>query len=90
MELVRADGRRLLGRMLHDGRLVGPGDRSAARGRAIDGTLGDVVAGRRPGRMHDDDVVVFNPFGMAILDVAVAAAVVDVAVARGVGRALRR
>jgi ornithine cyclodeaminase len=89
-DLVRADARRLLGRLVRDGRVVGPGDAAPPGVRAIDGTLGDVLRGRVPGRIRDEDVIVLNPFGMAIFDVAVAGAVARSAEARGIGRALRR
>jgi len=76
--LVRADGRRLLGRMYREGSLVGPGAAPADRhdgARAIDAQLGEVVAGSKPGRTSDDEIILFNPFGLAIEDVALAAEV---------------
>jgi ornithine cyclodeaminase len=51
----------------------------------VDGTLGDVVTGRHPGRGSVDDVVLSNPFGMGILDVALAAEVVRHARRAGLG-----
>lgn len=89
-ELVRADSRRMLGRMIRDGLVAGPGEAAPRGGRTIDGTLGEVVTGRALGRRQEDEVVVVNPFGMAITDVALAAAVVESAEARGIGRVLRR
>jgi alanine dehydrogenase len=50
--------------------------------------LQEVVAGEIPGRQSDDDVVLFKSNGLAAWDVAVAAAVVEQARARGVGREL--
>jgi ornithine cyclodeaminase len=89
-DLVRTDDRRLLGRMIRAGLITGPGEAPPEGGRAVDGTLGDVLTGRVPGRLHEDEIIVLNPFGMAITDVALASAVVEVAEERGVGRALRR
>lgn len=89
-ELVRADGRRLLGRMIRDGLIAGPGEAAPAGGRAIDGTLGDVLTGRARERQREDEVIVVNPFGMAITDVALAAAIVENAREQGIGRALPR
>jgi ornithine cyclodeaminase/alanine dehydrogenase-like protein (mu-crystallin family) len=89
-ELVRADPRRLVGRMIRAGLIVGPGETPPLGGRSVDGTLGDVLAGRTSGRRREDEVVVVNPFGMAITDVALAAAVVEIAHRQGIGRALRR
>jgi ornithine cyclodeaminase len=37
--------------------------------------LGEVVIGARPGRESDDEVILFNPMGMAVIDVACAKAI---------------
>jgi alanine dehydrogenase len=50
--------------------------------------LHEVVAGDLPGRQSPDDIVVFKSNGIASWDVAVAAAVVERARERGVGREL--
>jgi N-[(2S)-2-amino-2-carboxyethyl]-L-glutamate dehydrogenase len=88
-QLVSTDTRRLLGRMCLIGDLVGPDhDRTGpvkAGTRTVDGTLGDVVAGQHPGRISPPDVILSNPFGMGILDVALAAEVVRVAERLGLG-----
>jgi alanine dehydrogenase len=47
--------------------------------------LGDVVAGRRPGRTRDDEITVFDSTGTAIQDVAAAIAVYERARAAGRG-----
>jgi ornithine cyclodeaminase len=90
--LVRDDSRRVLGRMYREGSLVGPetatGRSQAPGSRAVDGTLADVLSGRHPGRIEKNQIVLSNPFGMGILDVAVAARVVDRALAMGLGRKL--
>lgn len=87
--LVAADDRRLVGRMWREGRVTGPqGERfedvggrgGDTDGRRIDATLADLVTGAHPGRAADTDVVLSNPFGMGVLDVALAAAVLDLAV----------
>jgi alanine dehydrogenase len=39
--------------------------------------LGEVVAGRKPGRRTDDEIIVFDSTGMALQDVAAAAAVFE-------------
>ena len=51
--------------------------------------LQEVVGGDLPGRQHDDDIVLFKSNGLAAWDVAAAAAVVERARARGVGRELQ-
>ncbi|MFJ3925335.1 ornithine cyclodeaminase family protein [Streptomyces sp. NPDC090022] len=92
--LVRDDPRRLLGRMHRAGTLLGPdgtpreGVTARPDARAVDATLGDVIAGRHPGRRHPDEVVVSNPFGMSVLDVAVADRVHAHAEATGLGSLL--
>jgi ornithine cyclodeaminase/alanine dehydrogenase-like protein (mu-crystallin family) len=50
--------------------------------------LGEIVAGKRPGRESDDEVVVFDSTGMALQDVAAAAAVFEKARASGRGRTM--
>jgi ornithine cyclodeaminase/alanine dehydrogenase-like protein (mu-crystallin family) len=44
-----------------------------------------VVAGLRPGRLTDDEIVVFDSTGMALEDVAAAAAVYERAIRCGRG-----
>ncbi len=48
--------------------------------------LGEVVAGRAPGRTGADDITLFESQGLAIEDVAVAARVVELARERGAGQ----
>ena len=48
--------------------------------------LHELVAGELPGRQSDDDVVVFKSNGIAAWDLAIAAAAVERARERGVGR----
>jgi len=51
--------------------------------------LGDVVAGRRPGRTSDDEITIFDSTGTALQDVAAAAVVYEKAVALGSGLAVK-
>lgn len=87
--LVVADDHRLLGRLARAGRVTGPGepDRGA---RAVTGTLGQLLAGTCPGRGDEHEVIVVNPFGMAVHDVAMANQVYRIARQRGLGVALPR
>ena len=48
--------------------------------------LGEIVAGRRPGRSSKDEIIIFDSTGMALQDVIVAAAVYEKAVKSGLGR----
>ena len=88
--LVAADGRRLLGRMVHTGQLCGPDEVCPPGARRVDAELGDILLGRHPGRRRDNDIVLVNPFGLAIEDVAVAAEIERAATAAGLGRRLPR
>ncbi|MEU9984715.1 Gfo/Idh/MocA family oxidoreductase [Streptomyces sp. NPDC050856] len=101
LTLVADNPRRVMGALIRDGRLAAPapagragggagsGERDRAPAREITGTLGQVLTGRvpavRPGTGH----VISNPFGMAVLDVALLDAVHAVAARRGIGRRLR-
>lgn len=85
--LVAADERRLLGRMLRAGHIRGPTD-PAEGPRAIDGELGELLVGLREGRARAEEVIVVNPFGMAIEDIAVARCVHEHALELGLGTLL--
>lgn len=71
-------------------------DRTTADGRpdpefpggmpSIDATIGELVAGTKPGRQSRDERIIAVPIGMAICDVALAHLVYTTAVERGVGR----
>jgi alanine dehydrogenase len=57
------------------------------RSTEIYAELGEVVAGRKPGRQSSEEVIIFDSTGMALQDVAAAAAVYEKAVAAGRGTA---
>lgn len=84
-ELIRRDDRRLLGRLYRETKLVGPGEVPLSGARAVDASLGDVVCGRYNRRRAPDHIVIVNPFGMAIEDIAIAHHVYDVATRRCIG-----
>jgi alanine dehydrogenase len=50
---------------------------------SVHADLADVVAGTRPGREHDDEIIVFDSTGLALQDVAAAAAIYERALAGG-------
>lgn len=76
-QLVRTDRTRRLGRLAVEGKITGPGEPARPRARRVDGELGALLAGAAPGRQAPDERIVFNPFGLAISDIALAAAVCD-------------
>jgi alanine dehydrogenase len=51
--------------------------------------LGDIVAGQKPGRVSDNEVIVFDSTGMALQDAAAAALVLERAVQHGHGQRVR-
>ena len=61
-----------------DAGLLGPQD--------VHAELGDIVAGGKPGRRTADEIIVFDSTGMALQDVAAAAAVYEAALANRRGR----
>jgi N-[(2S)-2-amino-2-carboxyethyl]-L-glutamate dehydrogenase len=92
-KLVKADQRRLIGRMYRKGKVVGPDSpplESQNGRRQIDAEFGEVVLGTRAGRESEDEIILFNPFGLAIEDVALAAVVYRVAQESGLGKFLER
>ncbi|NOZ58501.1 MAG: alanine dehydrogenase [Euryarchaeota archaeon] len=54
----------------------------------IHAELGEVVAGKKPGRESDEEITVFDSTGLAIQDVAAAALAYRLARERGIGREL--
>ena len=78
--LVKNDTRRLIGRMYRAGQIIGPNEpvdsiKDGQHMRRIDAQLGEVIIGSKSGRDHPDDIILVNPFGLAIEDVALAAQV---------------
>lgn len=92
-QLVKDDPRRLLGRMYRAKLLLGPGEYAltyATPCRYIDAQLGEIVTGAKKGRDTLNDVILVNPFGLAIEDVALAACVYQAAREQRIGVWLER
>lgn len=92
-QLVKDDPRRLLGRMYRAGQIVGSDEaigESAHNCRRIDAQLGEVITGIKAGRQHADEIILVNPFGLAIEDVALAAQVYQAALRQQIGLQLER
>lgn len=73
--LVKEDPRRLIGRMYRAGQVIAPDDPTPIvqkQTRRIDAQLGEIVSGKKDGRRHIDDIILVNPFGLAIEDIALA------------------
>jgi ornithine cyclodeaminase/alanine dehydrogenase-like protein (mu-crystallin family) len=93
--LVKNDSRRLIGRMYRTGQIIGPGEpagtaENGQQRRRIDAQLGEVVLGTSPGREHSDNIILVNPFGLAIEDIALAAHVYQAALELNMGVWLER
>ena len=73
--LVRNDNRRLIGKMYRE-RLINGLDtyeQSSGHGqRAIDAELGEIIIGKKPGRLDEEEIIVVNPFGLSIEDIGLA------------------
>lgn len=91
--LVKNDPRRLLGRMYRQGDIVGPNDETPSHNqsaRQVDAEMGDIVCGRQVGRQSNDDIILVNPFGLSIEDIALATHVYQQARALEIGTFLER
>ena len=88
--LVSGDDTRLLGRLAHAGRVVGPGEEARAGARRVDAEFAALVGGGYERPISPLDRVVLNPFGMGVHDVALAARVHAEARERGSGVRLLR
>ncbi len=91
--LVKNDPRRLIGRMYRNGQIIGPDDQVDAiheGQRRIDAQFGEIVAGTRVGRSSADDIILVNPFGLAIEDIALATQVYQIAQKLDIGVWLKR
>lgn len=73
---------------LHGGELNVPVEQGLLSAANIAATLGDVIAGRAVGRSSPADITVFDSTGLAIQDVALAAAIYERARQQGVGQSV--
>jgi ornithine cyclodeaminase len=91
--LVKNDSRRLIGRMYREGRVAGPdtlGEKAINGCRRIDAQLGEIVTGAKVGRSRMDEIILVNPFGLAIEDMGLAAQVYRMAKEKELGLWLER
>ncbi len=73
---------------VHGGELNVPIAEGKFKVEQIAATLGEVITGARPGRLHATDITVFDSTGLAIQDLALAGALYERALERGLGTAL--
>jgi ornithine cyclodeaminase len=74
------------GALAEAGDLIIPLRKGLVREADVDTELGEVLLGRRPGRMHDDQVTFFKSVGNAAQDLAVAARALAEAERTGAGK----
>ncbi len=77
--LVKNDDKRIFGRMFREGKLP-----------AIHAELSGIILNKKPGRENDDEIIIFNPFGMSLEDIAVAYHVYQKAIHQNIGIKLKR
>lgn len=87
--LVKNGALRLLGRMYQAGQLSGPDDvipqPVAGPHRRVDAQLGEIISGQKKGRLNEQEIILFNPFGLAIEDIALATYIYREAVRQNLG-----
>ncbi|MFI5776159.1 hypothetical protein [Nocardia sp. NPDC051570] len=86
--LIEDNPRRILGRLLQEGKVswpAAPGAPAIGLGRPVNGTLGQVLLGEIPAVRPTDGYVISNPFGMSILDVGMVDALHRKAIELGIG-----
>lgn len=54
----------------------------------ISGELGEVIAGKVPGRVNDDEITIFKTTGSAVLDLVTAQRIYEEAIEKGIGNLL--
>jgi len=74
-----------IGQCLHRGALKELVEAGKFEEKDIDATIGEVVAGKKPGKISDSDRVLCIPIGTGAMDVAVASVVLERARAKGLG-----
>ncbi|OGH59233.1 MAG: hypothetical protein A3G34_02835 [Candidatus Lindowbacteria bacterium RIFCSPLOWO2_12_FULL_62_27] len=70
----------------HSGEINVPIAKGLYRPDRIHATLGEIVAGKKPGRTADSEVTLFDSTGVAILDIALAKKIYDLAVGQKAGK----
>lgn len=76
----------LLEQASHVGDLHHAIDSKLMKPEQIRGELGDIIIGRAPKRLHDDEIIIFDSTGTALQDTAAAVAVYRKAELRGAGK----
>ncbi|MBZ2174039.1 ornithine cyclodeaminase family protein [Schnuerera sp. xch1] len=67
------------------GDLIIPINKGIYSGDKITGELGEVIAGKAPGRANDDEITIFKTTGSAVLDLVTAQRIYESAIEKGIG-----
>ncbi len=86
--LVKNDNKRIFGRMFHQGLLSGLDTNKHKP--FIHAEIAEVILNKKPGRENDEEIIIFNPFGLSIEDIAIASHVYKKALAKNIGLKLNR
>lgn len=78
-----------LSQAVHSGEVNVPISEGVLKAEEIYAQIGEIVAGRKPGRISDDEITIFDSTGLAIQDVSTGAAVYRRAVDAGKGIRLK-
>jgi ornithine cyclodeaminase/alanine dehydrogenase-like protein (mu-crystallin family) len=91
--LIAIDTRRILGKLHREGLIAAP-DQPLEPGstwkNGVHGSIGEIVLGRRAGRSTPEEIILVNPFGLALEDIALATHIYRRAKAHNLGIALPR
>lgn len=87
--LVKNDNKRIFGRMYNSGLLNGPFDHTDKK-PYIHAELAEVVLNQKAGRENEEEIIIFNPFGLSIDDISIASNIYKEAVNQNIGLLLDR
>lgn len=82
--LVKTDNKRLFGRMYGKEQLRGPDDRKGSI-PYVHAEFADIITSKKVGRKNNDQIIIFNPFGLAFEDIGIAHHVYRIALKEKIG-----
>ena len=78
-----------LAQAVHSGEVNVPLSEGSLRPEEIYGQIGEILAGKKPGRTSDEEITIFDSTGLGIQDVAAGHVVYEKALKTGVGKRLK-
>lgn len=73
--LIVSDDRRILGKLYRAGTIGAPDlalEQQVSHSNVVHGSLGEIILGQKAGRQNPEEIIVVNPFGLALEDIAIA------------------